>query len=97
MAKEGYKRKLTAIFSADVEGYSRLMGENEVATVETLKQYREGIFNFIARHLGLAMASISPLAWKNWQREEGCASPGRLMIRLITNLRSDLSTWENNR
>src|SRR4030042_2740866 len=57
MAKEGYKRKLTAIFSADVEGYSRLMGENEVATVETLKQYREVIFNFIARHLGRVIDS----------------------------------------
>jgi len=26
MAQEGFKRKLTAILSADVEGYSRLMG-----------------------------------------------------------------------
>ncbi len=30
------KRKLTAIFSADVEGYSRLMGADEEATVRTL-------------------------------------------------------------
>lgn len=35
------KRKLTAILSADVKGYSRLMGEDELATVETLKKYRE--------------------------------------------------------
>ena len=27
MAEEGFKRKLTSILSADVEGYSRLMGE----------------------------------------------------------------------
>jgi len=32
MAQEGFKRKLAAIFSADVEGYSRLFGEDE--TVE---------------------------------------------------------------
>ena len=32
MAQEGFKRKLTAILSADVEGYSRLMGEDEEAT-----------------------------------------------------------------
>ena len=32
MAQEGFKRRLTAILSADVEGYSRLMGENEDAT-----------------------------------------------------------------
>jgi adenylate cyclase len=41
MAEKGFRRKLTAILSADVEGYSRLMGEDETATVETLKQYRE--------------------------------------------------------
>jgi class 3 adenylate cyclase len=29
MADEGFKRKLTTILSADVEGYSRLMGEDE--------------------------------------------------------------------
>jgi adenylate cyclase len=41
MAEERAKRKLSAILSADVKGYSRLMGEDEVATVRTLKEYRE--------------------------------------------------------
>jgi TolB-like protein/class 3 adenylate cyclase len=41
MADENYRRKLTAILSADVAGYSRLMGDDEVATVSTLKSYRE--------------------------------------------------------
>jgi adenylate cyclase len=41
MAKERAKRKLSAILSADVKGYSRLMGEDELATIETLKNYRE--------------------------------------------------------
>ena len=41
MAEEGFKRKLTAILSADVEGYSRLMGEDEEATVKTITAYRE--------------------------------------------------------
>ena len=36
MADEGFKRKLTAILSADVEGYSRLMGQDEEATIRTL-------------------------------------------------------------
>ncbi len=35
------ERKQTAILSADVEGYSRLMGEDEEATVRTLSEYRE--------------------------------------------------------
>lgn len=36
MAEEGFKRKLTAILSADVEGYSRLMGDDEEITFRTL-------------------------------------------------------------
>jgi adenylate cyclase len=36
MTNEGFKRKLTAIFSADAAGYSRLMAENEAATVKTI-------------------------------------------------------------
>ena len=40
MADEDYKRKLTAILSADVAGYSRLMGDDETATVSTLKSHR---------------------------------------------------------
>jgi adenylate cyclase len=39
MAVEGFKRKLTAILSADVEGYSRLMGDDEEATVRTITAY----------------------------------------------------------
>ncbi|MFN2237112.1 MAG: adenylate/guanylate cyclase domain-containing protein [Anaerolineales bacterium] len=40
MADENYKRKLTAILSADVAGYSRLMSDDETATVSTLKSHR---------------------------------------------------------
>jgi hypothetical protein len=39
MLEKGFKRKLTAIFSADVEGYSRLMGEDEIGTIRTLTAY----------------------------------------------------------
>jgi len=41
MADENYTRKLTAILSADVAGYSRLMGDDEAATVSTLKSHRK--------------------------------------------------------
>ena len=40
MAPESYQRKLTAILSADIVGYSRLMGEDEAATLDTLNAYR---------------------------------------------------------
>ena len=33
------ERRLAAIFSTDVQGYSRLMGEDEVATVHTITAY----------------------------------------------------------
>jgi hypothetical protein len=36
MATEGYKRQLTAIMSADVAGYGRLMGEYEASPVRSL-------------------------------------------------------------
>jgi class 3 adenylate cyclase len=46
MAEEGFKRKLTAILSADAVDYSRLMGEDEETTVRTLKAYREVLSTF---------------------------------------------------
>ena len=36
----GMERKLAAIFSTDVAGYSRLMGDDEEATIRTLTAYR---------------------------------------------------------
>ncbi len=52
MATEGFKRKLTAILSADAVGYSRLMGEDEAATVRTLETYRRVISDLIQQHRG---------------------------------------------
>ena len=46
------ERKLTAILSADVEGYSRLMGEDEEATVHTITAYREVMTNLIKENRG---------------------------------------------
>jgi adenylate cyclase len=45
-------RKLAAILSADVEGYSRLMGDDEAATVRTITEYREAITSTVLRHDG---------------------------------------------
>jgi adenylate cyclase len=52
MNTERAKRKLSAILSADVKGYSRLMGEDEVATVRTLKEYREVMSKLIKEYRG---------------------------------------------
>jgi TolB-like protein/class 3 adenylate cyclase/cytoskeletal protein CcmA (bactofilin family) len=52
MSSDRYKRRLTAIFSADVVGYSRLMGEDEAATVGTITTYREIMTDLIEQHRG---------------------------------------------
>ena len=55
MASKGKKstqRKLTAILSADVVGYSRLMGADEEATIETLTSYRKVFLSHINSHNG---------------------------------------------
>jgi len=57
MTTQGIKRKLSAIISADVEGYSRLMGEDEVATVRTLTAYREVMSNLIQQYRGRVVDS----------------------------------------
>jgi adenylate cyclase len=46
------QRKLAAILSADVAGYSRLMGDDEVATIRTLSEYRAAISEIVAAHHG---------------------------------------------
>jgi adenylate cyclase len=52
MTTQEVKRKLTAILSADVKGYSRLMGEDEEWTVRTLSTYREVMGSLIQQHRG---------------------------------------------
>jgi adenylate cyclase len=52
-----FKRKLSAVFSADVAGYSRLMGENEAETVKTLTAYRKIMGELIQRHRGRVIDS----------------------------------------
>ena len=52
METQQAKRKLTAIFSADVKGYSRPMADDEEATVKTLTACREIITTLIDLHRG---------------------------------------------
>ncbi len=51
------ERKLAAILSADVVGYSRLMAEDEVATVQTLTAYREVTATVLQKHRGRVVDS----------------------------------------
>src|SRR6478672_1916163 len=54
---ERMERKLAAILSADVKGYSRLMGEDEEATIRTLTAYRTVMTTLITHHRGRVVDS----------------------------------------
>ena len=49
---QSIERKLAAIFAADVAGYSRLMGQDEVGTMRTLTAHREVMDGLIKEHRG---------------------------------------------
>jgi len=49
---EMYRRKLSAVLSADVEGYSRLIQEDEELTIRTLTTYREAIRLLVQQYRG---------------------------------------------
>jgi adenylate cyclase len=53
----GMTRKLAAILSADVAAYSRLMGEDEEATVRTVTAYRDVIATLVQQHHGRVVDS----------------------------------------
>jgi len=57
MPGEGFKRKLAALLSADVEGYSRLMDDDEEATVRTLTNYRSAINDLVLQYRGRVVDS----------------------------------------
>jgi adenylate cyclase len=52
MTAQEVKRKLAAILSADVKGYSRLMGEDEKGTLHTLNVYKEVMGNLVQSYHG---------------------------------------------
>ena len=57
MAEESFKRKLTAILSADAVGYSRLMRDDEEATVRDIAAHRVLITEIIQQHHGRVIDS----------------------------------------
>jgi len=57
MPAVGMQRKLAAIFSTDVAGYSRLMGDDEEATSRTLTTYCIIISSLIQHHRGRVIDS----------------------------------------
>ncbi|MBW1686872.1 MAG: adenylate/guanylate cyclase domain-containing protein, partial [Deltaproteobacteria bacterium] len=54
---DGIERRLAAILCVDAVGYSRLMAEDEVATVRTLEAYREEMAALVRQHHGRVVDS----------------------------------------
>jgi adenylate cyclase len=52
-------RRLVAVFAADVEGYSRLMGADEVGTLQGLTERRAILDRIIGDHRGCIAAAPS--------------------------------------
>ena len=52
MADTRVERRLVAVLAADVAGYSRLMGLDEVGTARALREHRTVIDALVARHGG---------------------------------------------
>ena len=57
MITTSFKRKLTAILSADVKAYSRLMGEDEAGTLRTLNTYKEVMGSLIQQYRGRVVST----------------------------------------
>jgi adenylate cyclase len=57
MNEKAFRRKLTTILSADVVAYSRLMGDDEEATVRTLTEHRGMISALVGKHGGRVVDS----------------------------------------
>jgi len=57
MGPDEFRRKITAIMSADVVDYSKLMGDNEAATVKILEAYKNVMATLISQHHGRVIDS----------------------------------------
>ena len=54
---DAVKRRLSAIVSADAVGYSRLMAQDEVVTVQTMESHRKTVCSLIQQHSGRVVDS----------------------------------------
>ncbi len=58
MAKDEGERRLAAILNADVAGHSRLMHDDEAATVETLTKCRAKFHDLVSRYDGVGYGLV---------------------------------------
>jgi adenylate cyclase len=63
MEPKGFHRKLTAILSADVAGYSRLVQDDEATTLRTIEAHKQIFSELIRRHQRRVMDSPGDTQW----------------------------------
>ena len=68
------ERRLSAIMAADVVGYSRLMGTNEVGTLTSLREHRTDLIDptiAAASSLIVGLTTVTLLTWQFLPRRKG--------------------------
>ncbi len=95
-------RKLAAILAADVVGYSRLMGQDEDATVRTLSAYRATIGDAVVNHEGrvfggagdsLVAEFSSPVQAVRWRSKRALPQKTRIYPKIAECGSVSASIW----
>ncbi len=84
------ERRLAAILSADVVGYSRLMAEDEAATIRTLSDYREAIAMLVRQHRGRVVDTPGDNLLAEFPTARGAVQAAVEIQRVITARNADL-------
>jgi hypothetical protein len=81
-------RRLAAMVAADVVGYSRLMGLDEVGTARTLREHRKATDALVAKHGGGLRGTVRSLSFPQWSMRSSAS---------WRRLRSPMSLRQNRR
>ena len=91
MSSEGPDRRLAAILSADVVGYSRLMAEDEAATIRTLTEYREELARLVRQHRGRVVDQTGDNALAEFPSALDAVSSAIEIQQAVSSRNADLS------
>ena len=92
MPNQEVKRKLAAILSADVKGYSRLMGADEEGTLRTLNTYREIMAKLIQQYHGRVVNAPGDALLAEFESVVGAVKSAVEIQRRLAKRNSDLPT-----
>ena len=85
MASGRVERRLAAVLAADVAGYSRLMGLDEVGTARTLREHRAVTDALVAKHGGRIVKTTGDgVLLELWSMRSNVRSRGRRQWRNAT-------------